>query len=516
MKWAKRHGLGFGRWRRQALVALVALILTITIIVKSCRSTKIPTSQHKYQYEMDAPFYEGCAVLDEHVKQDRANAAFVMLARNSELNGVIASLKSLELHFNQWFHYPFVFLNDEPFSDEFKTAVSEVFSGKAEFGVLDTQIWDFPDDVEDSIELQEWIQSQGDRGIMYGSMKSYHKMCRFYSGMFYKHPLVAKYEWYWRVEPDVHFFCDLTYDPFIEMEKAGKKYGFTIMIREFYQTIPNLLRITSSFLKENKIEPKSLWKLFIKDYRQDLEIQDLDHWNKYYRYLDDEDKITERMSDNLIIKNLHEEMERNKDIKSDKMIEEFDIERLIETRVNRRTSLPPLQRDSIDGETYNLNHFWSNFEIAKIEVWSNPIYESYFKYLEDNKGFFKERWGDAPIHSIALGFLLELDELHYFRDIGYKHTTIGHCPVNHPNQNSGAGTHLDKLFGIDKPQKYGVGCHCKCPDNHKEIEDSGSDFLKDFYTLVSDDYEPKEKININALEEVLAQEFEEHFKSRGK
>ena len=63
---------------------------------------------------------------------------------------------------------------------------------------------------------------------MYGSMVSYHKMCRFYSGMFYKHPEVAKLEWYWRIEPDVEFFCDITYDPFFEMKKAGKSYGFTI------------------------------------------------------------------------------------------------------------------------------------------------------------------------------------------------------------------------------------------------------------------------------------------------
>jgi hypothetical protein len=27
---------------------------------------------------------------------------------------------------------------------------------------------------------------------------------------FYKHPLLAKYEWYWRLEPEITYFCDIT------------------------------------------------------------------------------------------------------------------------------------------------------------------------------------------------------------------------------------------------------------------------------------------------------------------
>jgi hypothetical protein len=27
---------------------------------------------------------------------------------------------------------------------------------------------------------------------------------------FYKHELLQKYEWYWRVEPEIKYFCDIT------------------------------------------------------------------------------------------------------------------------------------------------------------------------------------------------------------------------------------------------------------------------------------------------------------------
>jgi hypothetical protein len=49
-----------------------------------------------------------------------ANATFVFLARNSEIEGVLHTLWEIEDSFNSRFHYPYVFLNDVPFSEEFK------------------------------------------------------------------------------------------------------------------------------------------------------------------------------------------------------------------------------------------------------------------------------------------------------------------------------------------------------------------------------------------------------------
>ena len=54
---------------------------------------------------------------------ERANAAIVMLARNREVNDVAASMKQMEDRFNSRYGYPWVFLNDEPFSEEFIRSV---------------------------------------------------------------------------------------------------------------------------------------------------------------------------------------------------------------------------------------------------------------------------------------------------------------------------------------------------------------------------------------------------------
>ena len=69
------------------------------------------------------------------------------------------------------------------------------------------------------------------------------------------------------------------------------------------------------------------------------------------------------------------------------------------------------------GETYNLCHFWSNFEIANLNFWRGEAYRKYFDYLDQTGGFFYERWGDAPIHSIAAALFLPKDKIHYFDDV---------------------------------------------------------------------------------------------------
>lgn len=124
-------------------------------------------------------FVTGC--VEPETDKPRANAALVVLARNQELEGVVQSIKSMERHFNRWFHYPYVFLNDGDFDQEFKETIVNHTSSRVEFGKIDPDMWGYPDWV-DLETAKEGIRKQGDAAIMYGGMESYHHMCRFYSG----------------------------------------------------------------------------------------------------------------------------------------------------------------------------------------------------------------------------------------------------------------------------------------------------------------------------------------------
>ena len=83
-----------------------------------------------------------------------------------------------------------------------------------------------------------------------------------------------------------------------------------------------------------------------------------------------------------------------------------------------------------NGETYNGCHFWSNFEIADLNLWRSDAYKAYFDALDQAGGFFYERWGDAPVHSIAAALFLNKDEFHFFDDVGYFHVPFNNCPVD--------------------------------------------------------------------------------------
>lgn len=54
------------------------------------------------------------------VQGRRANATFVILARNTDLQGVIGSIREIEDRFNRQYNYPYVLLNEEEFTEDFK------------------------------------------------------------------------------------------------------------------------------------------------------------------------------------------------------------------------------------------------------------------------------------------------------------------------------------------------------------------------------------------------------------
>ena len=73
---------------------------------------------------------------------------------------------------------------------------------------------------------------------------------------------------------------------------------------------------------------------------------------------------------------------------------------------------------------------WSNFEIADANFFRSPAYQAFFEFLDKKGGFFLERWGDAPVHSIAVALFLPRSAVHNFDDIAYYHGPFTHCPKN--------------------------------------------------------------------------------------
>lgn len=107
----------------------------------------------------------------------RANAAFVILTRNGELETLRKTIQQLEARFNHKFNYPYVFLNDVEFTQEFKELTSSMTSSKTEYGLIPKEHWSYPDWI-DIRKADEARQNMTEAGIIYGDSLSYRHMCR--------------------------------------------------------------------------------------------------------------------------------------------------------------------------------------------------------------------------------------------------------------------------------------------------------------------------------------------------
>lgn len=84
-----------------------------------------------------------------------------------------------------------------------------------------------------------------------------------------------------------------------------------------------------------------------------------------------------------------------------------------------------INRNNIDGKLVNgewdYNLFYTNFEISKFSFWRSEPYISYFKALDATGNFYYKRWGDAPIHWLAVRALMDDSKVYKFDNIPYMH-----------------------------------------------------------------------------------------------
>ncbi|KFA81776.1 hypothetical protein S40288_07001 [Stachybotrys chartarum IBT 40288] len=380
---------------------LVPAILCLVEVLLHVRSFAIA----RPDTNLDPPFHTGCQepVLNSSA---RANAVLVMLARNSDVDDAIASVRSVQEQFNRNFAYPWVFLNDEPWSHEFVTRVSRAVEhddagATATFEVIPDGMWGYPDWI-DQDRARGSMEKMQKKKVPYAGRESYHHMCRFNSGFFYDHYALRDYKWYWRVEPGVSFTCAITYDPFIEMERNNKRYGYTIALWEVGKAVPSLFDKLSRYKHRHAIETTALWTAM-----------------------------------------------------TDPSWLPWPLRSILSWLPNRSPS----------GDLWNTCHFWSNFEIADMDFFRSRAYRDIFRYLDEEGGFYYERWGDAPVHSLAAAMLLRPEQVHHFSDFGYVHRPFQYCPYAPTAAALLRGELVPDMAGRigknDVPERS-LGCNCKC------------------------------------------------------
>jgi mannosyltransferase len=132
------------------------------------------------------------------------------------------------------------------------------------------------------------------------------------------------------------------------MIREKKTYGFVIAVKELKETVPNIFRYASAYKRMNNLTSKGLWEMFIEKPEEPKELPTEDGKPKK--------------------KPLPEEILNSEP-----------------------GALPDIDPEAMEGEKYNMCHFWSNFEIASLDWLRSKEYNDFFEMMDRSGGFWMER-----------------------------------------------------------------------------------------------------------------------------
>ncbi len=166
-------------------------------------------------------------------KKNKIKACIIILVRNFDLSDLIKTMKKFEDNFNNKYNYPYILMNNELFTDNFRKEIVKHTKSKIEFELIPIEYWSVPD----------WINKKKfEKNLkqLYKWPTEYRLMCRFFSGFFFRIESTLKYDYFMRIDSHVNFPCQLLQDPFEKLYRENKKYGFILTNEESLFTIPTL------------------------------------------------------------------------------------------------------------------------------------------------------------------------------------------------------------------------------------------------------------------------------------
>ncbi len=239
----------------------------------------------------------------KNIRTPRENAVFISVVRDSDLYDIMKSIRQIEDRFNHKFNYDWVFLNDQQFSFRFIETTSDLVSGNTYYGYIP---------LKDQWSIPKWVNKKRAKKVIKenkkrdkGDSMTRSHIHRYFSGFFFRHKLLANYDYFWKIEPGIEILCDVDYDIFKFMKDNNKEFGFSIATKNLFGDKESLWNVTKEFINKNPeyIEKENLLNWLtnnnnIDDFNYNgcqfftnFEIGKLSFWNSqkyidYFNYLD--------------------------------------------------------------------------------------------------------------------------------------------------------------------------------------------------------------------------------------
>jgi hypothetical protein len=194
----------------------------------------------------------------------------------------------------------------------------------------------------------------------YYSRLGYRHMCRYWAHTVFRQPFMLRnVTSYLRLDTDT-YLVEMPVDPFAILEREGLGYLGSVMYKESPVTTTGLWETFLRFARDEEIHP---WGL------APLSKQGVDGYS------------------------------------------EADLRAM------------PL-RDAIDvlyHRGYNLDYYYNNWEVSRVEPWISPVYQRLAKHIDAAGGIVLWRWGDAPIRTLSVYLLRDMVASRQYRGLRVYH-----------------------------------------------------------------------------------------------
>ncbi|RUS25500.1 glycolipid 2-alpha-mannosyltransferase-domain-containing protein [Jimgerdemannia flammicorona] len=140
-------------------------------------NSRTPKQALKDPVKQDVFFAPSDPTAPWNTNTTRARACFVILVRNTDLQDMRFTMRQLEDRFNKNYKYTYVFLNDVPFTDDFKELTTSLTEARTLYGVIPHEHWSYPPWIDTNRADEARAQMDRD-GIIYGGSLPYRHMCR--------------------------------------------------------------------------------------------------------------------------------------------------------------------------------------------------------------------------------------------------------------------------------------------------------------------------------------------------
>ncbi|KAL0942022.1 alpha-mannosyltransferase [Colletotrichum truncatum] len=365
-----------------------------------------------------------------HFRDSTPRAAFVSLVAENQLNQMVASVRQLEQHFNNKYHYDWVLFSQEELSENFKDSTSNATTGTVTYNVIPTEHWQLPN-------------SGNGVGTEQADIWNVHHKRRWSAGLFAREKRLEAFDWFWMVEPGTQFVCDINVDVFRLMRDRDIIYGVNeISFEESFGAV-SLWQTTQRFIDKHPevVRPQAdiSWILG-RTGRAGTPTINMDNHHGYTgdSFDNGDYEICESSED--IEGGVHPDVSQEAD---PQQCEPYTVADSYTTRLDAN---------------YNHCNFEAPIEIGNLKYFRSPEHSLYFEHLDNAGDFYYSTIGNAPIHSLSASMFLPRDKVWLLNDLVCQMGGLHSCPPS-PRQTPDLDIFDDRTLVADLLGSTQVGSY---------------------------------------------------------